>query len=244
MSAIRVTLWLSTLFAAFAVAGFSARASETPVVVELFTSQGCASCPPADAYLHELADRDGVIALSFNVDYWNYLGWKDTLASPAHTARQRAYARRLGLSGVYTPQMVVNGAAEDVGSKRDTIEQKISIARTTPLPVEVSFTDKGETLALDVGAGSAPGQPVTLWLIRFAMEERVEIAKGENQGRTMVYTHVVREMTPIGMWNGAAINLTLPKSDLFTSGLEGCVVLLQAGTGGPILGAAETIMTN
>lgn len=242
MPAIRMTLRLCALLAVFTLASLPARAAETPVVVELFTSQGCASCPPADAYMRDLANRDGVIALSFNVDYWNYLGWEDTLASPVHTERQRAYARRLGLSGVYTPQIVVNGAAEGVGSKRDKIEREIADARTTPLPVAVSFTDKGDTLTLDVGAGRSPGQPVTLWLIRFTKEETVEIGKGENRGRTMTYAHAVRELTPVGMWGGEAMHLTLPKDDLFAGGLDGCVALLQAGKGGPILGAAQIAM--
>lgn len=242
MPAIRMTLRLSALLAVFTLASLPARAAEIPVVVELFTSQGCASCPPADAYMRDLANRDGVIALSFNVDYWNYLGWEDTLASPVHTERQRAYARRLGLSGVYTPQIVVNGAAEGVGSKRDKIEREIADARTTPLPVAVSFTDKGDTLTLDVGAGRSPGQPVTLWLIRFTKEETVEIGKGENRGRTMTYAHAVRELTPVGMWGGEAMHLTLPKDDLFAGGLDGCVALLQAGKGGPILGAAQIAM--
>ncbi|PKQ05726.1 MAG: hypothetical protein CVT73_11270 [Alphaproteobacteria bacterium HGW-Alphaproteobacteria-12] len=242
MPAIRMTLRLGALLAAVTLASLPARAGESPVVVELFTSQGCASCPPADAFMRELANRDGVIALSFNVDYWNYLGWEDTLASPAHTERQRAYARRLGLSGVYTPQMVVNGTAEGVGSKRDRIEQEIADARTEPFPVEISFTDKGETLKLDIGAGKAPGQPVTLWLIRFTKEESVEIGKGENRGRTMVYAHAVRELTPVGMWNGEAMSVTFPKDDLLGGGFDGCVALLQAGKGGPILGAAQTAM--
>ena len=242
MPAIRMTLRLCGLLATFALACLPARAGESPVVVELFTSQGCSSCPPADAYMRELATRDGVIALSFNVDYWNYLGWEDTLASPAHTERQRAYARRLGLSGVYTPQIVVNGATEGVGSKRGKVEEQIAAARTKPLPVEVSFTDKGDMLTLDVGAGKAPGQPVTLWLIRFTKEETVEIGKGENRGRTMTYAHAVRELTPVGMWSGKAMSLTLPKGDLLAGGFDGCVALLQAGKGGPILGAAQTAM--
>ena len=240
MSAIRMTLRLCTLLTLVALASVPARAGERPVVVELFTSQGCASCPPADAFLHDLANRDGVIALSFNVDYWNYLGWTDTLASPAHTERQRAYARQLGLSGVYTPQIVVNGATESVGSKRGKIEEQIAAAHAKPLPVEVSFTDKGDMLTLDVGAGKSPEQPVTLWLIRFTNEETVEIGKGENRGRTMVYAHAVRELMPVGMWSGEAMSLTLPKGDLLAGGIDGCVALLQAGKGGPILGAAQT----
>lgn len=241
MSLLRLTFWLGALIAIlFALAALPARAGERPVVVELFTSQGCSSCPPADAYLRDLAKRDGVIALSYNVDYWDYLGWKDTLASPAHTERQRAYARVLGLSGVYTPQIVVNGIAEGVGSRRSEIGSVIEDSE--PLPVRISFTDKGDALTLDVGAGEAPAKPATLWLVRYTREARVGIGRGENRGRTIAYAHVVRELTPVGMWDGKPVSLILPKSDLLTKGLEGCVALLQSGDGGPILGAAETGM--
>lgn len=215
------------------------QAGEHPVVVELFTSQGCSSCPRADAYLRDLAKEEDIIALSFNVDYWDYLGWKDTLASPAFSERQRAYARKLGLSGVYTPQMVVNGVAEGVGSRRGEIGDVIDAQKEHPLSVGISFEDKGSSLTLNIAAGSAPEKPATLWLIRYATAEKIEIQRGENRGKTITYAHAVRELTPIGMWKGQAMTMTLPKSELLTRGYEGCVALLQAGDGGPILGAAE-----
>ncbi len=195
MSALRLTTSLA-MFAAIlmALAPLAARAGEGPVVVELFTSQGCSSCPPADAYLHDLAKRTDVIALSYNVGYWDYLGWKDTLASLAHTERQRAYARTLGLSGVYTPQIVVNGIAEGVGSRRHEIEPALESAK--PLPVSISFTGEGDALSLSVGPGETPERPATLWLVRYTKEERVEISRGENRGRTIAYTHAVRQLTP------------------------------------------------
>lgn len=214
-------------------------AANRPVVVELFTSQGCSSCPKADAYLGELAPREDVIALSFNVDYWDYLGWKDTLASPAFAKRQRAYARGLGLSGVYTPQIVVDGVTEGVGSHRDEIAAAIAAQAGKPADVEISFTDDGTALTLDVGTGTAREKPATLWLIRYAREKRIEVRRGENRGRTISYANVVRELTPIGMWDGQPVSMTLPKDDLLTRGFEGCVALLQAGDGGPILGAAR-----
>ncbi|MEP2828368.1 DUF1223 domain-containing protein [Parvibaculum sp.] len=239
MSLLRLTFRCAAFVTVLlALATLPLRAESGPVVVELFTSQGCSSCPPADAYLRELVAQDDVIALSYNVGYWDYLGWKDTLASPAHAERQRAYARTLGLSGVYTPQIVVNGVAEGVGSKRDEIGAAIEAA--SALPVGISFTDKGEALTLDVEAGEAPEKPATLWLIRYAKEARVEIGRGENRGRTIAYAHAVRELTPVGMWTGERMTMTLPKSDLLTRGFEGCVALLQAGDGGAILGAART----
>jgi hypothetical protein len=215
------------------------RAEPRPVVVELFTSQGCSSCPKADAYLRELAARDDVIALSFAVDYWDFLGWKDTLASPAFTKRQRAYARALDLSGVYTPQIVVDGIAEGVGSRRETVEAQIASQRNKELPVALHFSDDGAALTLHVGAGAAPDRAATLWLVRYAKEETVEIRRGENRGKTMTYTHAVRGLMPIGMWKGDATTVTLPKTELLVQGHEGCVALLQMRDGGPILGAAR-----
>ncbi|MBX3492759.1 MAG: DUF1223 domain-containing protein [Parvibaculum sp.] len=215
------------------------RADTRPVVVELFTSQGCSSCPRADAYLRELAGRDDVIALSFAVDYWDFLGWKDTLASPTFTKRQRAYAKTLGLSGVYTPQIVVDGVAEGVGSRRTEIEKHIAEQGATPLPVPLHFTDDGTALTLHVGAGAKPERAATLWLVRYAREETVEIRRGENRGKTMTYTHAVRGLTPVGMWDGSATTVTLPKTELLMQGYEGCVALLQMRDGGPILGAAR-----
>ena len=230
------------LFAALALAAMPlvpVHAADRPVVVELFTSQGCSSCPKADAYLGELAESGNVIALSFNVDYWDYLGWKDTLASPAFSERQRAYARALGLSGVYTPQMVVNGVAEGVGSRRDEIGALIDDQDSRAPADDISFEDKGASLVLHVAAGAVPEKPATLWLVRYAMAEEVEIRRGENRGKTITYAHAVRELTPIGMWNGRKMTMTLPKNALLMRGYEGCVALLQAGEGGPILGAAE-----
>ncbi|ABS63021.1 protein of unknown function DUF1223 [Parvibaculum lavamentivorans DS-1] len=231
---------IAGLLIAVAAATSSAVCAATrPVVVELFTSQGCSSCPKADAYLRELATRENVIALSFNVDYWDYLGWKDTLASPAFTRRQRAYAHRLGLSGVYTPQIVVNGVAEDVGSHRDEIEAAIAGQASGDAGVGMAFVEEDGSLMLNVESGDAPEKPATLWLVRYAAEEAVNIRRGENRSRTITYAHAVRELTPVGMWDGNALSLKLPKSDLLTKGLEGCVALLQAGEGGPILGAAR-----
>lgn len=230
---------LATLVLASLLIAATARAETRPVVVELFTSQGCSSCPKADAYLRELAARDDVIALSFAVDYWDFLGWKDTLASPAFTKRQRAYAKALDLSGVYTPQIVVDGVAEGVGSRRAAIEQHIAKQSATPLPVPLHFTDDGATLTLHVGAGKAPERAATLWLVRYAKEETVEIRRGENRGKTMTYAHAVRGLMPIGMWDGSATTVTLPKTEMLMQGYEGCVALLQMRDGGPILGAAR-----
>ena len=230
---------LATMVLASLLIATAARAETRPVVVELFTSQGCSSCPKADAYLRELAARDDVISLSFAVDYWDFLGWKDTLASPAFTRRQRAYARTLGISGVYTPQIVIDGAAEGVGSHRETVERKIAQRASTALPVALSFTDDGAALTLHVGAGEAPERAATLWLVRYAKEETVEIRRGENRGKTMTYAHAVRGLMPIGMWEGNATTVTLPKTELLMQGYEGCVALLQTHDGGPILGAAR-----
>ncbi|MGI9382333.1 MAG: DUF1223 domain-containing protein [Methyloligellaceae bacterium] len=232
--------------AVVAVAAFNdespARAqSGSKSVVELFTSQGCSSCPPADALLEKYAARDDVIALSLPVDYWDYLGWKDTLASPAYSKRQRDYARTRGDSQVYTPQVVVNGVAHAVGSDKRTIDRQISRTIKRQARVPVRLRPDGEKVVIETGAapdglGNASG---TIWLALVKKSEKVTIQRGENRGRKITYFNVVRELKPIGEWRGKATTLKVAKMDLKRFGADGCVVLLQQGKTGRILGVAE-----
>ena len=206
-------------------------------VLELFTSQGCSSCPAADALLKRLADRGDVIALSLSVDYWDYLGWKDTLASPKFTERQRAYARTRGDGAIYTPQLVVNGMAHVNGSDETQIAHAIDhTERALPLvPVEL----RREHGTLVVEAGGSPqraGKDATIWFVAIAKSVAVPIDRGENQGRTITYYNVVRQLTPVGKWNGSPVQIELNRDSLV--GVERCAVLLQQGSTGPILGAA------
>jgi hypothetical protein len=208
---------------------FPAAAGERPVVVELFTSQGCSSCPPADAYLAELARRDDALALSLHVDYWNYIGWKDPFSSLWATERQREYGRTLAQRYVYTPEMVVDGAAHAVGSNRAEVEGLIAAARRQEGPL-LTLAREGEALRVSIGAGAGPG---TLLLVRFEREHVTKIARGENGGRTLRNVHVVREIRRLGEWEGTplAVELPAPQGD--------AAILLQAAGHGRMLAAAK-----
>jgi hypothetical protein len=220
----------------------SATSAQVKAVYELFTSQGCSSCPAADAVMARLAKRNDVIALSLSVDYWDYLGWKDTLARPEFTDRQKAYAKALGDGMVYTPQAVVSGVAQVNGSSEDrvegTIERTAQQFEATRVPIKLS-ADNGRLL-IDVAAapeGTAPKE-ATVWLAAIASNVKVPIARGENQGRTIVYSNVVRAMMPVGTWNGKEMVVQLDRRSFMHGSADRCVVLLQQGHGGPIVGAA------
>jgi hypothetical protein len=212
-------------------------------VIELFTSQGCSSCPPADKLLTELAERPGVIALSYSVDYWNYLGWHDTLSSPANSERQREYAQARGDGRVYTPQVVVDGLLHANGSDEKAIEEAIDAASARLAAIKVSISMRAEGDSLVIGLGAAPEnsytRAATVWLAIANEQETVSVTRGENRGRTLSYHHPVRELSPVGMWKGEAMTIRLPLKDLKTMGGDCLVALLQVENAGPILGAAE-----
>jgi hypothetical protein len=215
----------------------AATEEQTAVVVELFTSQGCSSCPPADSYLGELSQQPGVLALAYHVDYWNYIGWTDPYASKLATQRQRDYSRQLNMRYVYTPQMVVNGAAEGIGSERETIAPLIRAAmEEKALRQHVSIVREAPNkLAVHVDAGST-GEPATIWLVGFDREHATPVLRGENEGRTLRDYQVVRSSEAIGTWHGEALDLTLPADK--PAGDGGVAVLLQQGGSGHIIGAA------
>jgi hypothetical protein len=218
-------------------------AAQGNAVIELFTSQGCSSCPPADKLLAELAERPGVIALSYSVDYWNYLGWHDTLSSPANSERQREYAQTRGDGRVYTPQVVVDGLTHVNGADETAIDEAIEAAsiRLADINVPVSMHAEGDTLVIGLGAApdSSHTRAATVWLAIAKEQETVSITRGENRGRNLSYHHPVRELSPVGMWKGEAMTLRLPLKDLKTMGGDCLVALLQVENAGPILGAAE-----
>ncbi|HEX7776946.1 MAG TPA: DUF1223 domain-containing protein [Parvibaculum sp.] len=221
------------------VSAFPATAAARPVVVELFTSQGCSSCPPADAYLRELVTRPDVLPLAFHVDYWDGLGWKDTLDNAAFTARQRGYASALGLSNVYTPQIVIDGASEGVGSDKADIDAKIA-ARASDAPA-IDIRLVGGNAPKLVLAAAPQKTRATLWLIRYRKQASVKIARGENRGETILYMNAVREMKPLAAWTGAAAEVPLTSADLENAAGEESVVILQTDGQGPILGAAHIL---
>ena len=218
------------------IAGLSPVASlaaERPVVVELFTSQGCSSCPPADAYLRELTkDRRDVLALAFHVTYWDRLGWKDPFSLPAATQRQDVYGRRFG-DGSYTPEIVVDGAASMVGSDRRDVGSAIENARRNGrTAAAVSVSKSGEQVSIQVGAGNGSGK---ILLIGFDREHTTAVGRGENSGRTLTEANVVRSIRSVGQWSGAALRVNEP----FPEGQDAAVVL--EGPDGQIIGAARLV---
>jgi hypothetical protein len=212
-------------------------------VLELFTSQGCSSCPPADALLEQYAARNDVIALSLPVDYWDYLGWKDTLASPKFSARQKHYAKERGDGRVYTPQMMVNGRVHVVGSSPDQIEAAIAATEpqlaATRVPVKVKLDSKRLVIETGEAAPDAKVREATIWLAMVHRESTIKIDRGENRGKTIKYVNVVRELNPIGVWSGKAAKYEISRDAVAEPGNELCVVLLQVGKAGPIIGAAK-----
>jgi hypothetical protein len=215
-----------------------ARASVTPnVVAELFTSQGCSSCPPADRLLEEIRSQPGVLALSYHVDYWDYLGWKDTLGSPDFSQRQYDYAKARRDMDVYTPQMVVNGTKPLVGSQRSEVYAVLEQSRQAAWPVALSLSDTAKEIVIDVGAAEGLGE-ATLWVLPILGQVSVKIERGEIAGHEMVYHNVVRRVVPAAMWDGKANRITLPKDGLMPADCTACAALLQKGKMGEILGAA------
>jgi hypothetical protein len=217
--------------------------AEANTVLELFTSQGCSSCPPADALLFAYGKRPGVVTLSYSVDYWNYLGWRDTLSSPANSERQIEYARGRGDGQVYTPQVVVDGITHVNGSNEAAIEMAMRNATKELAPIRVPLNMHAEGDTLVIGIGGAPQtsnkRNATIWLAIARDKETVAITRGENSGKELSYHHPVRDLTPVGMWKGDAMTLKLPLRDLKTMGGDCLVALLQVENAGPILGVAE-----
>jgi hypothetical protein len=229
------SILVCTLFALPAFAGGGRK-----VVVELFTSQGCSSCPPADAYLAELAKRDDVIALSFHVDYWNYIGWKDPFSSPEAAARQRAYGRALQKRYVYTPQIVVDGRAEAVGSNRAVVSSLIKMAQAAQ-KIDIDVTRNADGSADIHLPGALPGGETRgeLWIGFYDAAVETQIRAGENRGETITNTNIVRSYKRIGDWDGKALDTRVDLAALGATGRDGCVIVLQAARSGPVLGAAS-----
>jgi hypothetical protein len=225
-------------------AGARTGPASSPTVVELFTSQGCSSCPPADAFLRELSRREDVIALSFHVDYWDYIGWRDPFASEAATARQHAYARALHQRYVFTPEMVIDGMAGVVGSEREKIGRLITReSRRKRLRVRVSVTTAaGGIITVAISEAEYHGTAV-VWLMEYDREHVTHVKRGENTGLTLANAHVVREIRRIGSWSGAALEISVPLAELTAESRDGCVVIVQPEEVGPILGAAELSLT-
>ena len=229
---LRLVAWFIGWSIAVGSAGAQAADASHPIVVELFQSQGCSSCPPANANVNALSQRADVVALSFSVTYWDSLGWKDTFAKSQFTDRQWQYARAMHQANVYTPQVVVNGRIEGVGADRGEIEALMS--RANQAATGPTVTISGESV--EIGAGSAPSQIADVWLVHYDPRTlEVPVLRGENAGKTLPHRNIVREMVRLGDWSGQAERFSLPADG---SGL-GTAILVQTYGAGPILAAAK-----
>lgn len=227
----------SLIALALAAATPAAAHGRQPVIVELFTAQGCASCTEANEHLAELAEVDGVLPLTFSVDYWDYLGWPDTFAEPQFAERQKAYARKLGPREVYTPQVVVAGREQVSGAKDGRVDELVEAAVARHRwPPEMLYMQNGK---IAVGSGPRPAQTADVWLVRYEPGPiEVEVRKGDNRGETVVGRNVVRELVRLGGWRGRATAFRLPEPDEDAGDLRTVVIVQQAG-GGPIIAALE-----
>lgn len=213
----------------------SQQASTNPVVVELFTSQGCSSCPPADEILHQLAKRDDVLPLALHVDYWDYIGWKDQFADPDHARRQKAYAHVAGRKMIYTPQMVVMGQEDVVGVDTMKLADLIAKHRAAPLPVFLTVTQDGSQVSLDLVSDLPEPTDLVVQLVRYAPLRDVSITRGELAGHEMSYANVVSDWQVLGQWDGVSrehMTFELTGAD------RAAVIVQQAGVGS-VLAAAR-----
>jgi hypothetical protein len=205
--------------------------AEPRAVIELFTSQGCSSCPPADKLLSQFVADPSLIPISLPIDYWDYLGWKDTLADPRNSARQRAYSRVRGDRDVYTPQVVVNGSVHALGSDKEAIESAIAASRksgtTLTLPVTMTLAD-GRLLVSVPGGGDAHSL-AEVWICGLMKAATVAIGRGENRGKTITYHNVARHWVKLGTWNGSSETFSLPIHE-FDEGIDEAAVMVQSGT--------------
>ncbi|MBE1282464.1 MAG: DUF1223 domain-containing protein [Rhodobacteraceae bacterium] len=230
---------ISSLALAVTLSATSADAEENLVVVELFTSQGCSSCPPADALLHQLAQRDGVLPLAMHVDYWDYIGWKDLFADPSHTKRQKAYAHVAGRNMIYTPQMVIGGVDDVVGADAmkvlDLIDKHRAQAETVGIRIDRRESGAGVTLT----ALKPMAPEIVIQLVRYAPRREVSITRGELAGHTMTYGNIVEDLDIIEIWDGQGtleFDVDLPAE---TSESLSAAILVQRTGYGQILAAAK-----
>ncbi|MBI3433471.1 MAG: DUF1223 domain-containing protein [Proteobacteria bacterium] len=230
------------VLASLSVGGVTTGVSaETRGVIELFTSQGCNSCPAADRLLGELAKDPSLVALSMPVDYWDYLGWKDTLAMHGHTVRQRAYSRQRGDRDVYTPQVVINGVAAAIGSDKGAIDRALAKSRGNAAVLSVPLTVKVEhgNLVVSAPAGNE-AVSAEVWACPSSKVVTVPIARGENGGRSISYHNVVRRWVKLGVWTGKAATWSVPLASINVDGADRVAVIVQKGGAaapGAVLGA-------
>ena len=209
-------------------------AAQSPVVVELFTSQGCSSCPPADKLMHDLAKRDDVIALALHVDYWDYIGWKDEFADPSYSERQRGYAIEAGRRSVYTPQMIINGTTDIVGARPMELAKAISEHAAKPALVTLSVARNGDAVSISATT-THRGDALLVHMVRYQPERTARITRGENAGHTLSYANVTQDWKILQEWDG----VTALELEAQAVGEHPLVVMIQEGRTGPILAAAQ-----
>lgn len=242
----QMSWWSRAALSVCAVIAFVRPAASDPrAVIELFTSQGCSSCPPADKVLGDLARDPSIIALSLPIDYWDYLGWKDTLADSRFTARQRAYSRVRGDREVYTPQAVINGSMHVIGSDRDAIEGAIEETalggKVMSVPVRLSIEGQELTVSVAAASDQALRKHGEVWVCSISRVVPISVARGENGGRELTYYNVVRGLLKLGDWTGAPVSWSMPLEKIAGDGVDGTVVYVQDGSRdrpGAMLGAA------
>jgi len=232
----------TALAAALVLLALPARAEtvhmQPRAVVELFTSQGCSSCPPADALLTELSGRDDIVALAYHVDYWDYIGWPDTFGAEDNSERQRAYAASWGSSRIYTPQMVINGEVDVVASRQREVHKALERSQLL-LPIALSTQEQVITISI---AGNSELDAAMIWLVSYMDAAEVAIERGENSGKSVLYSHIVRHRQPLGVWDpqfGAEIRM--PLGEILSRDSDGIAIIVQQekdGLPGPIIGAA------
>lgn len=208
--------------------------ADGPVVVELYTSQGCSSCPPADELMHDLARRSDVIALALHVDYWDYIGWADSFADPSHTTRQQNYARVAGARSIYTPQMVIAGQDHVIGTKPMDLAAAIQTHAGRPTGTQISLSRSGNRLQITGNSGGAFSHDAIVQVIRYSPQETVDIRRGENAGRQLTYANIVTDWDTVGAWNGrSALDMTVT-----IAGNAPIVVIVQEPGPGAVVASA------
>jgi hypothetical protein len=235
---------LGLVLAAFAVGAWAGQPipAAHPIVLELFTSQGCSDCPAADRLVTELSKRKDVIALTLPITYWDMLGWRDTYATDANTQRQKSYARTMNHSGIYTPQIIVDGRLDVVGNQRDRVLAALSsragegAAGEAPVPIFIGTASGRVEIAIPA-AKTKLKSLATIWVMRTLAQGSVNVEQGENRNHLLTYTNVVRDLQRAGEWNGEAMKIDLPMN-LAKTRHDGVAVILQARDYGPVLGAA------
>ena len=240
-----ISRWSGALGVCAIVAIIRPAHADPRAVVELFTSQGCSSCPPADKIIGELAKDPNVIALSMPIDYWDYLGWKDTLADSRFSARHKAYSKMRGDRDVYTPQVVVNGTVHVIGSDREGIDDAIKDTAKSDgvMSVPVTMTLSGKQINVSVAASKAAAAQGEIWICSVSKAIPISIGRGENRGREVTYYNVVRNLLKVGDWNGSSGSWTVPLENISRDGVDAAVVYVQDGNRdrpGAMLGAAYT----